>query len=92
MRAGGRAIAAAIAAAAEQATERALTVLPAVVESVETGAASDGNDLVMVRWRGALIAVHYPVDLQLAPNQTVVLAIPEGGSPPFVLTRLVGTP
>lgn len=89
---GARNLRDAVAAADDKVREDGYTIEPAVVDTVLVGGAADGNALVTVRWRGAVIAAAYSDHLAaLAAGQTVLLTVPPN-SPPFISHRLVGTP
>lgn len=63
---------------------------PAVVYSVTAGAASDGNDLCVVTWRGVNVPVAYAAAYTPVVGHTVLLNV----QPPslVILCRVIGTP
>ena len=63
---------------------------PATVASVTAGAASDGNALVTVSWRGGLYPAAYPASYSPAVGHTVLLLVQDPQI--AILCRLIGTP
>lgn len=63
---------------------------PAVVYSVTAGAASDGNALCVVTWRGVNVSVAYSAAYTPVVGHTVLVNV----QPPslVILCRVIGTP
>lgn len=64
---------------------------PGVIAAVTPGAASDGNALVTVTYRGTTVAAAYPSSYTPVAGHTVNLLVSSGGGV-FILGRFIGTP
>lgn len=63
---------------------------PGVIATVTAGAASDGNALVTVTWRGAAVQASYPADYTPVVGHNVLLLIQ---LPQIqIMHRTIGTP